>query len=137
MIADSISGEFQAAVNGFALGGGLELALACDFIYASENAKLGLPEVNLGIFPGFGGSQRLLAICEPSPIQLQLSPWRLLRRDGLLGCYFWLLARLVHEPFVDAWHRRSAAEMLQAAGFELVSDTDELPVRHLLARRID
>jgi enoyl-CoA hydratase len=48
-----------AAVNGFCLGGGLELALACDFIYASETAKLGLPEVSLGIFPGFGGSQRL------------------------------------------------------------------------------
>lgn len=56
---ENLSTPVIAAINGFALGGGLELALSCHFRIASENAKMGLPEVSLGVIPGYGGTQRL------------------------------------------------------------------------------
>lgn len=56
---ENLSTPVIAAINGFALGGGLELAMACHFRIGSDNAKMGLPEVSLGVIPGYGGTQRL------------------------------------------------------------------------------
>ena len=58
-LIENLSKPVIALINGFALGGGLELAMSCHFRIASENAKMGLPEVSLGVIPGYGGTQRL------------------------------------------------------------------------------
>ncbi|MBK5273968.1 MAG: enoyl-CoA hydratase/isomerase family protein [Desulfuromonadales bacterium] len=66
LLIEKMTKPVIAAVNGYAVGGGLELALACDFIYASHKAKLGFPEVTLGVMPGFGGTQNLARLIGPN-----------------------------------------------------------------------
>jgi enoyl-CoA hydratase len=87
-----------AAVNGFALGGGCELALACDIRYAASTAKLGQPEVNLGIIPGWGGTQRLARICGLGVAKELIFTGRTVDADEALRIG---LVNAVHDPVLD------------------------------------
>ena len=75
-----------AAVNGFALGGGLELAMACHFRVASDNAKMGLPEVTLGLIPGYGGTQRLPQLVGKGKAMEMIMTAGMLDAEKALGC---------------------------------------------------
>ena len=87
-----------AAINGFALGGGCELALACDIRYAATSAKLGQPEVNLGIIPGWGGTQRLARVCGLGVAKELIFTGRIVGADEALRIG---LVNAVHDPVLD------------------------------------
>jgi enoyl-CoA hydratase len=87
-----------AAVNGFALGGGCELALACDIRYAAAGAKLGQPEVNLGIIPGWGGTQRLARVCGLGIAKELIFTGRIVDAEEALRIG---LVNAVHDPVLE------------------------------------
>jgi enoyl-CoA hydratase len=125
---ESLPTPVVAAVNGYALGGGCELALACDLRVASERAQIGLPEVALGIFPGWGGTQRLPRLVGPAPAKELILTGRrvgadealalgLVNRvhahDELLGAAVALAAEIAAKP---AWAVAAAKAMINRAG---------------------
>jgi enoyl-CoA hydratase len=98
-----------AAIEGFALGGGCELALACDLRYASSRSKLGQPEINLGIIPGWGGTQRLARVCGLGVAKDLILTGRIVDADEALRLG---LVNGVHDPAIDK--AREVAELLAA-----------------------
>ncbi|MFL5933590.1 MAG: enoyl-CoA hydratase/isomerase family protein [Gaiellaceae bacterium] len=98
-----------AAINGFALGGGCELALACDLRYAGTTAKLGQPEINLGIIPGWGGTQRLARVCGLGVAKDLVLTGRLIDAGEALSIG---LVSAVHDPVIEK--ASEVAELLAA-----------------------
>jgi enoyl-CoA hydratase len=100
-----------AAVHGFALGAGLEIALACDFIYAAESARLGLPEITLGIIPGAGGTQRLARQVGPSLAKEIIMTGRFL--DAQEARALGLVAQVFPEETLQEETRKTAQTLAQ------------------------
>ena len=111
-----------AAVNGFALGGGCELAMLCDFIVASEKAKFGQPEINLGVAPGIGGSQRLTRLIGKSKAMDLILTGRMMDAQEALQSN--LAARVVpHESLMDEC-RAMASKMASQSLLALMANKE-------------
>ena len=94
-----------AAIQGFALGGGCELALACDLRYAGSSAKLGQPEINLRIIPGWGGTQRLARVCGLGVAKELILTGRIVGAEEALRIG---LVNAVHDPVLEKVHEVAA-----------------------------
>lgn len=94
-VIENLSKPVIAAVNGFALGGGLELAMACHIRVASSNARMGLPEVSLGVIPGYGGTQRLAQLVGRGKANEMVFTAGMIKADEALN---WGLVNYVVEP---------------------------------------
>lgn len=122
-VSDTFRGPFDllgaiprpviAAVNGFALGGGFELALACDLRIAADNAKVGFPEILLGIFPGAGGTQRAARIVGPARAKELIWSGRQVEADEALA--LGLVERVVPAADLVATAQDWAAEFAEGA----------------------
>jgi len=108
-----------AAIQGFALGGGLELALACDFRIASEKAKMGFPEINLGIMPGAGGTIRAARLIGTSAAMELILTGRTMRADRAFSLGF--VNRVVPEDQVLTEARALAQELAEKAPLALAA----------------
>lgn len=131
-----------AAVNGFALGGGCELAMACDYIFASENASFGQPEVALGLIPGFGGTVRLTQFVGMAAANEMILTGR--RIDAQEAFRLGLVAQLF--PSVEALHEGARASILLvaaqsptavAAAKQVIRETRTLPTEQGLQIELD
>lgn len=111
-----------AMVNGFALGGGLELAMSCHLRIAADTAKVGQPEINLGLIPGFGGTQRLLRLCgRPATLELCLTGAPITAERALqLG----IVNRVVPAADLEAETMKLAAQLASSAPLALRGTLD-------------
>ena len=152
MLAENYFAEFDlmsrirkpviAAVAGFVLGGGCELAMMCDFVIAAENAKFGQPEITLGVSPGMGGSQRLTKLVGKSKAMDMVLTGRMMdaveaERAGIVSRIV-PLAALVEEALAAAQKIAGMAPLAVLANKEMVNAAMEMPLAQgiLFERRL-
>ena len=123
---ETLSKPVIAMVNGYALGGGLELAMACHLRIAADNAKVGQPEINLGLIPGFGGSQRLLRLAgRAATLELCLLGTPI---DATRAAQLGILNRVVPAAELEAETLKLATQLANAAPLALRGTLDAVNV---------